>query len=162
MHSLKTKITLLALVAAAAVVSGFEGIRYPAYKDPVKITTVCEGHTGADVIPGKVYTPAECAEFKRKDLQIALATVERCIKTDGLSVGQLTSLIDFTYNVGPGGKGVKDGICYLKSGAEPTIRKLFNAREYGRACAEFPKWNAQKLPGITKRRLEEKRLCESK
>lgn len=149
-----------AVVVAGSLASKFEGIRYVAYKDPVAITTVCEGHTGPDVVRGKVYSPAECAEFKRKDLLVANTTVDRCV-TAPLTVGQRASLIDFAYNVGPGGKGVKDGLCYLKSGAEPTIRRLFNAGEYARACAEYPKWNAQRLPGITKRREAERLTCLS-
>ena len=155
---LVTAAVAASLVVAGALASKFEGIRFVAYQDPVAITTVCEGHTGPDVVRGKVYTPTECAAFKRADLLEAHSTVERCI-TSPLTTGQRASLIDFAYNVGPGGKGVKDGLCFLKSGAQPTIRKLFNAGEYSRACAEFPKWNAQKLPGITKRREAERLVC---
>lgn len=158
MGNIKLRVAALALVAAGAIASKFEGIRYVAYKDPVRITTVCEGHTGPDVVVGKVYTPVECAEFKRKDLLVAGATVDRCI-TAPLTVGQRASLIDFTYNVGPGGVGVKDGLCYLKSGKQPTIRILFNAGSYVAACREYPKWNAQKLKGIDYRRAEEMRVC---
>lgn len=160
MNSIKLRIAALALVAAGALASQFEGMRFKAYKDPVRITTVCEGHTGADVVVGKTYTPAECAEFKRKDLLVASATVDRCI-TAPLTVGQRASLIDFAYNVGPGGVGVKDGLCYLRSGNQPRIRYLFNGQRYTEACAEFPKWNAQNLPGITKRREAERKLCLS-
>lgn len=162
MQSLKTKVltsvAAAALVVAGALASKFEGMRYVAYKDPVRITTVCEGHTGADVVPGKVYSPAECAEFKRKDLLVANGVVDRCISAP-LSVGQRAALIDFAYNVGPGGAGVKDGLCWLKSGKQPTIRRLFNAGLHEQGCAELTKWNAQKLPGITKRREAERTVC---
>lgn len=156
----KASIVAAALAMAGALAAKFEGTRYVAYKDPVKITTVCEGHTGPDIVPGKVYTPAECAEFKRKDMLVASAVVGRCISAE-LTVGQRAALIDFAYNVGPGAKGVKDGLCTLKSGAVPSIRRKFNAGDARGGCAEFPKWNAQKLPGIDRRRAEEMRACLS-
>lgn len=162
MASLKTKVVAGALAASLSVAGvlakRFEGDIRRVYKDPVGISTVCEGHTGTGLIPGKVYTDAECAAFKRQDLLNANATVDRCI-TAPLTVNQRASLIDFAFNVGPGGKGVKDGLCMLKSGKEPTIRRLFNAGQYTAACNEYPKWNFQKLPGITKRREAERALC---
>jgi lysozyme len=161
---LKTRLAASAAAAALAIAGAlaakFEGSRSVPYKDPVQILTVCEGHTGADIVPGKVYSPAECAEFKRKDLAAAEAVVDRCI-TGELTIGQRAALIDFAFNVGPGRKGVKDGLCTLKSGAVPTITRLFNAGKGMQACAEFPKWNAQRLPGLTKRRAAEDATCRS-
>lgn len=164
MSNLKTKVAsgaaVLALALAGTLVSKYEGYRSKPYKDPLGIVTVCVGHTGRDIVPGKVYSKAECAEFKRKDLLEAERTVDRCI-TAPTTVGQRASLISFTLNVGPGGKGVKDGLCTLKSGAQPTIRRKFNEGDYTGACNEYPKWNLQKLPGITTRRAEERRVCLS-
>jgi lysozyme len=151
-------IAVAAILGAGALASQFEGMRYKAYKDPVKITTVCEGHTGADVVPGRLYTPAECAEFKRKDMLIASATIDRCYRED-LPLGPRTALVDLAYNLGPGGKGVKDGVCFLRSGQQPRMRLLFNTGRYAEACAQIPKWNAQQLPGITKRREAERKVC---
>jgi lysozyme len=147
----------LALALAGALASQFEGYRAKPYKDPVGIVTVCEGHTGRD-IEQRVYSPAECAEFKRQDMLGASAVVDRCI-TGPLTVGQRAALIDFAYNVGPGAKGVKDGLCTLKSGKVPTIRRLFNAGEARVGCLEFRKWNAQKLRGIDRRRAAEEATC---
>lgn len=160
----KTKIaagaTALSLAIAGALASKFEGDVRTAYKDPVGIVTVCEGHTGPDIVPGKVYSDAECAEFKRRDMLAASAVVDRCI-TGPLTVGQRAALIDFAYNVGPGRAGVKDGLCTLKNGKQPAIRRLFNAGQGMQACREFPKWNAQKLRGITRRRAAEEATCLS-
>lgn len=160
MASQKSKVVLAALVLAGGLVSTFEGYRATPYKDPVGIWTDCEGHTGPDVVPGKRNTPAECAAKKAADLEEARATVDRCI-TVPLTPGQYAALIDFAFNVGPGGKGVKDGLCYLKSGAQPTIRRKFNAGDYAGGCAEFNKWNAQRLAGITTRRAQETLVCQS-
>lgn len=165
MANLKVKIAAGALAAALAVAGAltrrFEGDVRTVYKDPVGISTVCEGHTGSGLVLGKVYTDAECAEFKRQDLLEANATVDRCIQAP-LTVGQRASLIDFALNVGPGKKGRKDGLCTLKSGQEPSIRRLFNSGQYTAACNEFPKWNLQKLRGITTRREAERQVCLTK
>lgn len=162
MASLKSRFVfgaVAASIAAAGVMaSKFEGQRFTPYIDPVGILTVCEGHTGSDIVRGKRYTLAECNEFKRQDLIEAHATVARCI-TGPLTVNQRAALIDFAFNVGPGAAGVKDGLCTLKSGKEPSIRRLFNAGQATLGCLEFRKWNLQKLPGITKRRAEEERVC---
>ncbi len=39
---------------------GLEGVSYIPYKDIVGVWTVCHGHTGKDIMPGKTYTEAEC------------------------------------------------------------------------------------------------------
>lgn len=162
MANLKVRLVAGALatsLAVAGVLSArFEGDVRRVYKDPVGISTVCRGHTGTGLIPGKVYTDAECDAFERQDLLNANATVDRCI-TAPITVNQRAALVLFANNVGPGGKGVKDGLCMLKSGKVPTIRRLFNTGQYTAACNELPKWNAQKLPGITKRREVERKLC---
>jgi hypothetical protein len=49
----------------------------------------------------------------------------------------LRSLI---FNVGPGAKGVKDGIITLKSGVPSTLLRLLNQSIYAGASDEFPKW----------------------
>ncbi|WP_244576009.1 glycoside hydrolase family protein, partial [Escherichia coli] len=51
-------------------------VRYCQYtSDIVGVWTVCHGHTGKDIIPGKTYTKAECKALLNKDL----ATVARQI-----------------------------------------------------------------------------------
>lgn len=158
MASLKSKAVAAALVAAAGLCYQFEGTYLKPYKDPVGIWTDCTGHTGPDVQPGRLNTKAECEAKLQADLLEANATVDRCIQVP-LTIGQRAALVDFAFNVGPGGRGVKDGLCYLKSGAVPTIRRKFNTGDYAGGCAELVKWNAQRLRGITKRRIAETTVC---
>ncbi|EFJ5655263.1 lysozyme, partial [Escherichia coli] len=47
---------------------GLEGVSYIPYEDIVGVWTVCHGHTGKDIIPGKTYTEAECKALLNKDL----------------------------------------------------------------------------------------------
>lgn len=48
---------------------GVEGRKYQAYKDVAGVWTVCDGHTGNDIIRGKTYTDKECDRLLWKDLQ---------------------------------------------------------------------------------------------
>ncbi|EII35832.1 endolysin domain protein [Escherichia coli 4.0967] len=47
---------------------GLEGVSYIPYKDIVGVWTVCHGHTGKDIMPGKTYTEAECKALLIKTL----------------------------------------------------------------------------------------------
>ncbi|EJI6591482.1 lysozyme, partial [Salmonella enterica] len=67
--ALKTKVKALlaggagAVAIAAAMLGGHDGLegrRYEPYRDVVGVITVCDGHTGKDIVPGKHYTDAEC------------------------------------------------------------------------------------------------------
>lgn len=169
MSNLKTKLALGTAVLSAVLAMGLspdavvitkesEGRVHSVYVDPVGIRTVCDGHTQTGLVAGKRYTHAECDAFLISDLREAVRTVESCI-TAPLNPNQRGALVDFALNVGPGGKGVKDGLCYLKSGKRSTISRLFNEGKYEQACREFPKWNLQKLRGIDIRRQKEMALC---
>ncbi len=149
-----------AIAGAGVFLAPHEGEKHRAYRDPVGIWTICEGHT-AGVKPGDVATRAQCAEYKRQDLEYAARVLQQCYPTAAFTHGNKVAMLSFTYNVGPGAKGVKDGVCTLKSGAQPRIRVLFNSGKNAEACNQLPLWNAQKLPGITKRRAAEREVCLS-
>lgn len=63
-----------ALAVASALITGpggndgLEGVRHTPYRDVAGVLTVCYGHTGRDIIPGKVHTEAECRKLLRQDL----------------------------------------------------------------------------------------------
>lgn len=161
MANLKVKLGGAALAATVSLVMWFEngpkGPRLEPYRDPVGIWTDCTGHTGPDVLPGKRNTPAQCQAKLDADLAVAEGVVNRCYP--GLTGPAKGAMVSLSFNMGPGGKGVKDGVCTLKSGNLPTMRRKWAARDLVGMCNEIPKWNAQKLPGLTKRRAEERLLC---
>ena len=43
----------------------------------------------------------------------------------------------FAYNVGPGKRGKKDGMCVLKSGATPRHVRRLNAGQHALACSSL-------------------------
>jgi lysozyme len=147
-----------------AYVPQFEGIILRGYKDPIGIVTACAGHTKTAVL-GRPYTTTECTALLESDLLTYADTVNRCINVP-LNDGQRAALISFSFNVGPGKEGVKDGLCVLKNGRQPQIRIRFNAGDYAGGCRALTEgWMSagdKQLPGLVKRRKIERDMCEGK
>ncbi|MBO1564165.1 glycoside hydrolase family protein, partial [Yersinia pseudotuberculosis] len=60
-----------ALAIAVALLGGHDGVEgreYIPYRDVAGVMTICDGHTGKDIIPGKKYSDAECDALLQKDL----------------------------------------------------------------------------------------------
>lgn len=157
--SLKRKLLAAAgagsIAIAGVLVSHFEPgkIRGKPYIDPVGVLTVCDGHTGPDIDPKRIYTDAECDAWRDADLAIADRAVRRLI-TVPLNDWQRAALIDFTYNLGAGNL------------AESTMRRKFNAGDYAGACAELDRWVKGRvggvlvtLPGLVTRREVDTWVC---
>jgi lysozyme len=49
--------------------NGLEGRRYTPYRDVAGALTVCDGHTGADIVKGKTYTESDCDRLLNTDLK---------------------------------------------------------------------------------------------
>lgn len=147
--------TATALATALAVPA--EGLRQFAYYDPPGILTVCRGHTGTDVVPGRKYSLAECDQFMSDDMRKAVDIVERC--APGLPENVLAAFADATFNLGA------RMVCSIR---ESTAARLLKAGDWLSACRELPKWNKARvagvlipLPGLTTRRAAEMDLCLS-
>jgi lysozyme len=144
-----------AAALAIAIAVPAEGLRRVAYYDPPGIFTVCRGHTGADVVAGKVYSLAECDQYLTDDMRKAVATVERCVP--GLPVQVLGAFADATYNLGP--KLVCDTM-------HSTAARQLKSGNLHAACDQLLRWDKASiagvmvaLPGLTKRRQTERELC---
>lgn len=146
--------TLLALSAAG--LSGIvrhEGMVKAVYLDPIGIPTACVGHTAtvtqADV--GKQLSEEVCLRLLSRDTHDAQAAVKRSV-TAPITQSQYDALVSFAFNVGGGA---------LHSST--LVRKL-NAGDCWGAGAEFPRWNKARnriLPGLVKRRADERKLFET-
>jgi len=135
--------------AAIAVicVSGFEGVRQVAYRDPVGIPTVCFGETRG-VKMGDRHTLDECQGMLIDRLDEFNAGVNRCIRVP-MSDSRRAAVVSFSYNVGIG------AFC------SSTFARRLNAGD-PKACDELLKWTKAKgitLPGLVRRRDEERKLC---
>ena len=148
---------LLATALATALAVPAEGLRRVAYYDPPGVLTVCQGHTGADIIKGKVYSLKECDQFMTDDMRDAVATVERC--APGLPVNVLAAFSDAVFSIGP------------KIACNPqasTAARMLKAQDYAGACNQLLRWNKAvvlgvmvPLPGLTARRVTEQKVCLS-
>lgn len=140
------------LVLAASLIASWEGVRYSPYQDVVGVWTVCYGHTGADVEPGKKYTKAECDALLREDMAEADAIVRKCIRVP-MKPHQEASLVSLTFNVGP------RGVC------GSTLQRKANAGDWAGACAELDRWNragGRVYRGLVLRRADERAMCEGR
>lgn len=138
------------LMLVMGFVAHHEGYVPRSYADPIGVPTICYGHTGPDVTPGRMATREECAELLRADILVAHATVVRCI--DGpMTNGQTAALVSATFNTGP------------KIVCGSTLQRLANAGDWRGACAQLDRWvyaGGRVLPGLVKRRAAERALCE--
>jgi lysozyme len=153
---------LVTLLLAAFLIKPWEGRSLTSYLDIVGILTVCDGHTGQ--VEQRRYTEAECDRLFDSDLGEAWRTVSRCY-TGPMQPYQAAALMSLAYRTGPGAPGHKDGVCWLKSGRQPTIRQLANAGDWAGACAQFVYWvsaGGKRVKGLENRARAERKLCEGR
>ncbi|HHT0380808.1 lysozyme [Klebsiella michiganensis] len=128
---------------------GLEGREYVPYRDVVGVLTVCDGHTGSDIIPGRHYSDAECDALTRGDLQRIARQVDPHIKVP-ITETQRAAIYSFAYNVG------------ATATINSTLLKKLNARDYAGACAELKRWvyaGGQRWKGLINRRDVEYQVC---
>lgn len=128
---------------------GLEGREYVPYKDVVGIITVCDGHTGKDIILNKRYSDAECDALTKADLERLAKQVNPSIKVKTTET-QLAAIYSFSYNVG--------ATAFIKS----TMLKKLNAGDYAGACDELKRWvyaGGKKWKGLMNRRDVEYEVC---
>ncbi|QBR34880.1 lysozyme [Leisingera sp. NJS201] len=141
-----------AVASSAAFVAPREGLRTSTYIDAVGVPTVCYGHT-LGVKPGDTYTPAECDELLRAELQQFAGKLGKCLKAE-LPEGAAVAFLSWSYNVGTG------------AACRSTLVRKANAGDLRGACDELLRWDKgrirgklQQIPGLTNRREAEHRLC---
>lgn len=130
------------------LVAKFEGCRLEAYKCPAGVWTIGYGHT-AGVKPGDRLTSGEEAKrLLKEDLKKYGDYVNDCVKkgliTFPLNQNQFDALTSFCYNCGNG-----------------SLQKLVTGRDAGTVAEKLPSYNkggGKVLPGLTRRREEERRI----
>ncbi|MBJ3816669.1 lysozyme [Shimwellia pseudoproteus] len=143
-----------AAIAAALITGptgndGLEGVRYQPYQDVTGVWTVCYGHTGTDILPGKTYSTAECTALLNRDL----ATVARQMAPAiNVTVPETTrgALYSFVYNVGVGQFNTS------------TLRRKINQGDINGACDQLRRWTyagGQQWKGLMTRREIERQVC---
>lgn len=129
-----------------------EGLRLEAYRCPAGVWTIGYGITSAagvgKVTPGMKITHAQAEDMLRR----ALAVFERGVQdalTRRPTQPQFDALVSFAFNVGVGAM------------ARSSVVRHFNAGDIEKAAGAFLLWNkanGKVLPGLTRRRREERDL----
>ena len=138
-----------ALSLASVIIPELEGVRYAPYYDVAGVLTVCYGHTGKDIVPGKKYTPEECLTILNNDLQPFARAVERAV-TVPADEYQKAALISFSYNVG------------ISAFQHSTLLRDLNAGRFAQACEGLKKWTwagGKRWKGLMNRREVEYEIC---
>lgn len=136
--------------SVVALVSGFEGLRTYAYRDPVGIPTICFGETRG-VKMGDHKTPAECRDMLISRLAEFETGMRKCLASpDTIPDNAYAAFLSASYNIGTG--------AFCKS----SIARKANAGDIRGACDALLAWDKAggfRLPGLTKRRAKERELC---
>lgn len=151
----RREVAALVLSAGALVgIATHEGFRATAYDDGVGVQTVGYGATrrpdGTPVRAGDITTPPRALLRLAADADADQVAMRVCV-TAPLHQYEWDAYVSLTYNIGAG------AFC-----ASTLVRRL-NARDYAAACAEISRWNragGRVLPGLVKRRAEERARCE--
>ncbi|HFI1950482.1 TPA: lysozyme [Yersinia enterocolitica] len=128
---------------------GLEGREYTPYRDVVGVLTVCDGHTGKDIIPSKRYSDAECDALLHQDLLPVFAAIDRIVNVP-ISDFRKAALASFGYNVG------------ITAMTNSTMVKKLNRGDTSGACDELRRWikaGGKVWKGLINRREVERELC---
>ena len=152
----QTRASIAAMVLAASTLVGIathEGYQDKAYIPvPGDVPTIGFGHTEG-VKMGDKTTPVRSLQVLLEEIDSVYAQgVRKCV-TAPLYQYEFGAYVSLSYNIG------------VKAFCNSTIVKKVNAEDYAGACASISDWNKQGgrvLPGLVKRRAEERAICEGR
>ncbi len=147
-----------AVIAATGLISTHEGMVLSSYRDPIGIWTACTGETAfvvtpGDIKPGAKFTRQQCTDRLVESMAEHAEPVIRCTSPASLTQGQKIAFLSFAFNVGGG------QFC------SSTLARKAKAGDVLGSCAELSRWTiagGRQLPGLVKRRAEERAICESR
>lgn len=135
---------------AVQTVGGFEGLRLYAYRDVIGTWTACYGSIQG-IKPGMKFSVDDCNNLLVKDLVVHEAGMRACLNNpDSLPTDVYVSDLSLTFNIGIGN--------FCKS----TVRRLQNDGKVRESCGAFMSWvyaGGKVIPGLIKRRQQERELC---
>lgn len=150
MNNPRTSIVALCVSAVCLVgIAGYEGYRGEAYRDVTGIPTIGYGDT-AGVKIGQKTTPDRALVQLLASANKHAGAVRQCVKVP-LYQHEFDAYVSLAYNIGPA------AFC-----GSTLVKKLNTGRQYAEACKEILRWNkagGQVVPGLTKRRQTEYRMC---
>ncbi len=152
-----SRMQISAMVLGASTLVGIavhEGYKGEAYIPvPGDVPTIGFGTT-AGVKMGDKTTPVRSLQTLLDEIDSVYAQgVRRCV-TSPLYQHEFAAMVSFAYNVG------------VSAFCSSTMVKKINAEDYAGGCAELSRWiygpGKKELPGLIKRRAEERAICEGR
>lgn len=135
------------LLAAAALIAPWEGLRTDPYRDIVGVWTVCYGETNVEM---RRYTVAECEAMLARSVERYVKGVAKCIHQP-LTVNQWAAIGSWAYNVGERAACNSTLVRQINAGAPASVW-----------CAQLLRWNkagGKVVRGLTNRRKAEYEVC---
>lgn len=146
--------SLVVVLIAAPLSIDFESVVQRPYRDPVGIWTACAGETDAGVVGLKSqFTRDECVAVLGASLLKHAQELEPCIRQP-VQRHEAVALLLWSHNVGVGAACRSTLVSQLNAGRPST--------EW---CAQLSRWDfagGKRLPGLTKRRAQERAICEGR
>jgi|SRR5687768_2221924 len=160
--ALRSAASVIVLAASTLTgIAGYESFRETAYV-PVKgdVPTIGYGSTRG-VKMGDRITPERALKRLLEDVDNVYAQgVRRCV-TAPLTPYEFGAFVSLAYNI-----GVPTFCRKAKPGKPPNLIDLINAGEYAAACERIEAFKygpgRKVLPGLVKRRAEERAICEGR
>lgn len=133
------------------------GKEYPVpYKDIAGVLTVCDGHTGPDIIPNKVYTPRECNNLLEKDIAKHGRGVLECINVP-ITLKEYEAYTSFAFNIGVGNFCASNVLKTLNRGEHALACKGMYVHPNGQKAWSYS--GGKYVQGLQNRRLVEYNIC---
>jgi lysozyme len=132
------------------MVAYYEGVIPHTYVDPVGIPTACAGETDKDIVMYKTFTAEQCIALLGASMTVHAQETAKCVKVP-VKPHEAAAIVSWSYNVGSG------AAC-----GSTLMTKLNNGVPSDEWCSELKKWDkagGRVLPGLTKRRNAEYRMC---
>lgn len=140
--------------AGLELIGNAEGCRTQPYYCSANVLTVGIGSSGlsGQAIEQRQYSLQEIADRWAQDIKQAENCVNRYANGGKMPQGAFDALVSITFNVG------------CSAMRKSTLYKMANGGYTPQMCKQFTRWvyaNGEKLPGLVKRREQERKLCLS-
>lgn len=145
---------LVVVLLVTPFVVRHEGVVPRKYGDPIGIPTACIGETDREVVSFKdTFSRDECVAVMGASLMAHAIELDKCVAVP-LARHEAAAVLSWSYNVG------------VTAACRSTLIRLMNAgRPATEWCAQLSRWNkagGRVLPGLVRRRAEERALCEGR
>jgi lysozyme len=138
---------------AIQLIKKYEGLRLKKYLCPAQKWTIGYGHVILKNENLVIITKEKAEELLQSDLEKTYNSILKVIKNIKLNENQINALISFVFNIGSG------------AFATSTVLRKLKSNDYIGASDQFSRWvygSGKKLPGLIKRRNDEKNLFMEK